>query len=105
MCSPHFQTQNDDISWFAEKNIIYPEWSDIGYEVRIPFQCASKKIRVIRRVDQNIFPKKSTSAPKWTSYVASFNAFRRGVTGVYRDLNALSVRTKKICCWYQIFVR
>ena len=43
MCSPHFQTQNDDISWIEEKSIIYPEWSDIGYEVRIPFQCASKK--------------------------------------------------------------
>ena len=38
MWSPHFQTQNDDISWIEEKSIIYPECSDIGYEVRIAFQ-------------------------------------------------------------------
>ena len=63
MCSPHFQTQNDDISWLQEKNIINAKYPNIGYEVRIPFQCASKKIRVIRRVDQNISPNKSTPPP------------------------------------------
>ena len=35
MCSPHFQTQNDDISWLAEKNIIYPEYPNIGGQVPI----------------------------------------------------------------------
>ena len=39
MCSPHFQTQNDDISWLAEKNIIYTtEYPNIGHQLRIAFQ-------------------------------------------------------------------
>ena len=82
MCSPDFQIQNDHISWLQEKNIINAKYPNIGYEVRIAFQCASKKIRDIRWVDQNIFQKRS---PPKCSFGGSeqlrriFKAFLRGV--------------------------
>ena len=44
MCFPHFQTQNDDISWLEEKNIINAKCPNIGYEVRIPFQFESESV-------------------------------------------------------------
>ena len=43
MCSPHFQTQNDDISWLEEKNIINAKCPNIAHQVRIAFQSDIEK--------------------------------------------------------------